>query len=150
MIIKMVFYSLFIIVYHVLLIALPVNYFLIGLKIPFLMDLFPWLFYPFLLFSPILTVLLSIRSTPSNIRHFAWIFPISVSLIGYTPVIGFYFFISSLTNIRDCCLMLFFPIILGLISFWGSRFLKSSRFPLGSVKSRQKSVIGHSEQRGVK
>ena len=127
MIIKIIFYSFLIFVYHLLLLVLPLNFFLIGLKIPFIIKFFPWLFYPFLLFSPILTVLLAIRSTPTGIKRFDWIYPIAVSVFGYSPIVGSYFLISSLNNSRDYWLVALFPILIGLIAFWGSRFLTSSK-----------------------
>ncbi len=130
MIIKIIKNSFLIFTYHILLIALPINFFLIGLKVPLFIDLLPWIFYPFLFFSPILTVLLSIHSTPANKQPFGWIFPIVVSFVGYTPIILSFFFITSLTNIRDCILILSFPILIGLVAFWGSRLLTLSRHSL--------------------
>lgn len=127
MIIKIVFYSFLIFVYHLLLLVLPLNFFLIGLKIPFIIEFFPWLFYPFLIFSPILTVLLSIHSTPPGVERFGWIYPVTVSVLGYSPIVGSYFLISSLNNIRDYSLLVFFPVLIGLFAFWGSRFLPSSK-----------------------
>lgn len=110
-------------VYHVLLVLSPVNLFLISLKVPMILNVFPWLFYPLLFFSPVITVLLALRSTPSHHHPFRWIFPIAVSLIGYTPVIVSYFFFTLLSNIRNCLLVFLFPILIGLLSFWGSRLL---------------------------
>ncbi len=124
---KIVLYSFSIFVYHLFLLALPINIFLVGLRVPFLIEVFPWLFSPFLIFSPILTVLLTLRSTPTGNQQFDWIFPVTVSLIGYSPLICFYFFIAALNNIRNYSLVLFFPIILGLLAFWASQFLMSSQ-----------------------
>ncbi len=127
MIMKIVFRSFLIFFYHLLLLILPLNFFLMGLKITFIIEFFPWLFYPLLIFSPILTILLSIQSTPSNHKCFDWLFPVAVSLLGYSPIIGFYFFISSLNNLSDYSLVVLFPILIGLLAFWGSRFLALSK-----------------------
>lgn len=112
--------SFIVFIYHLLLILLPINLFLIGLKAPWILNLFPWLFYLMLIISPILTVLFSFRSTPSYNHPFGWIFPITVSMIGYTPLIVAYFFFTSLSNFRDCLLIFMFPILIGLLSFLGS------------------------------
>lgn len=119
--------NLFIIfIYHLLLILLPLNFFLIALKFPHILNLFPWLFYPLLIFSPVLTVLFTLRSTPSSNHKSNWIFPIAVSLIGYTPLIISYFLLNSLSNIRHCFLVFLFPIIIGLLSYGGSCLLHLS------------------------
>lgn len=114
---------LIVFIYHLFLIFSPVNIFLIGLKIPWVLNLFPWLFYFLLVLSPILTVLLALRSTPSYQHPLGWIFPIAVSMIGYTPLIVAYFFFSSLSNFRDCLLIFTFPILIGLLSFLSSSLL---------------------------
>lgn len=124
---KIILYSFLIFVYHLFLLVLPFNIFLIGLKIPFIIEVFPWLFYPFLIFSPVLTILLSIRTTPSGNQQFGWIFPVTVSWIGYFPIFFCYFSISALNNIRNYSLVAFFPIIIGLVAFWGSRIIGSSQ-----------------------
>jgi hypothetical protein len=114
---------LFVFSYHLFLILLPINLFLIGLKVPWILNLSPRLFYLFLILSPILTVLLALRSTPSYNHPFVWIFPIAVSMIGYTPLIAAYFFFTSLSNFRDCLLIFTFPILIGLLSFLSSNLL---------------------------
>lgn len=122
---------IFVFIYHLFLIFLPVNLFLIGLKAPWILYLFPWLFYPLLILSPILTTLFALRSTPSYNHPFGWIFPIAVSVIGYTPLIVAYFFFTSLSNFRDCLLIFTFPILIGLLSFLSScllNFLHASNF----------------------
>ena len=127
MIKRIIFYSCFIFFYHLLLLVLPINFFLISLRIPFMLHAFPWLFYPFLISSPILTLLFAFRATPANSGRFGWIFPVAISLIGCSPLISYYFLIASLSNIRNYALVFSFPIALGLIAFSGSRFLKFSR-----------------------
>lgn len=87
------------------------------------MNCFPSLFQTLLIFSPILAILLSLRSTPSKDQPLGWIFPILVSIIGYTPLIVFYFFITSQIIIRDCIIVLFFPILIGSLAFLGARLL---------------------------
>lgn len=125
---KIIFYPCFIFVYHLLLLVLPLNFFLIGLKAPLLIQVFPLLFYPFLIFSPILTLLLASRATPAKKEPLSWIFPIAISLIGYSPLIIFYFLIASLNNILDYALILSFPIIIGLVAFGFARFSPRSSF----------------------
>lgn len=128
MINRIIRYSFFLLVYHLLLLVLPINYFLIGLRIPLIIQIFPWLFLPLIIVSPILTLLLAIRSIPSKKAHLRWVFPVAVSLIGYSPIIGFYFSLSSLTSLRDYSLLIFFPVLIGLIAFWGSHYLPSLRW----------------------
>lgn len=124
---KIIFYPCLIFLYHLLLLVLPLNFFLIGLKVPLLIIVFPWLCYPFLIISPILTLSLAFRATPARREPLDWIFPIAVSLIGYSPLIIFYFLVASLNNIRDYALALSFPVIIGLIAFGGARFPKLTR-----------------------
>lgn len=128
MINKIIFYPCLIFVYHLLLLVLPLNFFLIGLKVPLMIQVFPWLFFPFLIFSPILTLLLAFRATPAKSEPIGWVFPIAVSLFGYSPLIIFYFLVASLNNIRDYVLILSFPIIIGLIAFGFVRFSSRSSF----------------------
>lgn len=123
MIIRIVKNLLVIFIYHLLLILLPINFFLIALKTPLILNLFPWCFYPLLILSPVLTVIFALRSTPSFNHQFNWIYPITVSLIGYTPLIIFYFSFTSLSNIRDCLLVFSFPLIIGLLSYGGAWLL---------------------------
>ena len=124
MINKIILYPCSIFIYHLALLVLPINLFLIGLRIPLIIQIFPWSFYPFLILSPILTLLLAMRATPANGHRFAWIFPVAVSLIGYSPLIAFYYLIASLNNLRDYASVLAFPIIIGLTAFGASRFLR--------------------------
>jgi len=121
---RTIIYSFFIFAYHLLLLVFPLNFFLIGLKVPLIIPAFPWLFYPLLIFSPVLTLLLAIRSTPPCNQHFAWVFPILLSLIGYAPLIGSYILVSSFIDFRTYLLVVLFPVLIGLLAFWGSHFLK--------------------------
>lgn len=125
MINKIILYPCFIFVYHLALLVLPINLFLIGLRIPLIIQVFPWLFCPFLILSPILTLLLAFRATPANYHWFTWIFPVAVSLIGYSPLIVFYYLIASFNNLLDYVMVLVFPIIIGLAAFGGSCFFET-------------------------
>lgn len=124
MINKIILYPCFIFAYHLALLVLPINLFLIGLRFPMITQVFPWIFYPFVILSPILTLLLALRATPVNSRCFAWIFPVAVCLIGYSPLILFYYLIASLNNLRDYASVLAFPVFIGLTAFGGSCFLR--------------------------
>lgn len=125
MINKIILYPCVIFVYHLALLVLPINLFLIGLRIPLIIQVFPWLFTPFLILSPVLTFLLALRATPAKSHRFAWIFPVAVSLIGYSPLIVFYFLIAN--NLRDYALVLSFPTVIGLAAFRGSCFLRHNK-----------------------
>lgn len=120
---KIIRCSFLVFVYHLLLIFFPINFFLITIKAPLIMNLFPSLLYTLLVFSPVLTILLSLRSMPSKDQPLGWIFPILVSMVGYIPLIISYFFIASQIIIEDCILILVFPILIGLLSVLGFKLL---------------------------
>lgn len=149
---RILLYSLLLFFYHLFLLVLPVNLFVIGLKIPAFMSLTPWIFYPFLFFSPVLSIYLAARSCPSDLKRFDWAFPVLVVLIGYLPFTVSYFLTASPINVPDYLLFFFVPVLIGLLPFWGLCFFGSSRLRrLFSVsKLRQKSPSGHSGHRGVK
>ena len=119
---QIIIYSSFIFLYHLLLLVFPLNFFLISLKIPFIIPAFPWLFYPFLIFSPVLTLLLAIKSTPLSNPRLSWLFPVALSLIGYIPLSGPYLLISSFIDLRNSILVVLFPVLIGLTAFWGAHF----------------------------
>jgi len=127
---------LIVFIYHSLLIVLPINFFLIALKAPFILNIIPWFFYSLLVLSPVLTVIFAFRSTPSFNHQFNWIFPITFSLIGYAPLIISYFSFTSLSSIRDCLLVFLFPISIGLLSYSGAWLLNLSHLHSISNKSK--------------
>ncbi len=104
--------------YNLLLLIIPILLFLtfIQWSTPLSLHFLPWIYYPFLLISPILSVTMGTIMIKDGFNLMTSCIPIISIFIGYLPLFAFYRFVNSLWSPADYLLMLGIPIVLGLIS----------------------------------
>jgi hypothetical protein len=114
---KILFYSFIIFSYNILLLVLPLLLFLVSLSFanPALLNILPWIYCPFVLLSPLLTISLGYLLVYNKLNFLSWPIPIIISLIGYSPFLGLYRSLSSSGNPMDYLLLIGLPVILGLL-----------------------------------
>lgn len=115
---KMIICTFIIFIYNLLLLMLPVLLFLTWIQwsTPLSFDILPWIYYLFLLISPILSVTMGTIMIKDCFNLMTGCVPIISMFIGYLPLFAFYRLVNSLWAPADCLLMLGIPIVLGLIS----------------------------------
>jgi hypothetical protein len=115
---KFISYSFIIFSYNILLLILPIIFFLIsiGYSKPLFLDILPWIYCPFLLFSPLLLFSLGFQYFKHSNPPWCWTVPTIMSLIGYSPFIVVYLSFSSLWDLYDFLFLLGLPILLGLVT----------------------------------
>jgi hypothetical protein len=115
---KFITYSFIIFSYNILLLILPIIFFLIsiGYSNPFFLGILPWIYCPFLLFSPLLLFSLGFQYFKTSSTPWCWGVPIIMSLIGSSPFIVIYLLFNSLWDPRDFLFLLGLPILFGLFT----------------------------------
>lgn len=103
--------------YNVLLLILPIMLFLMFVKWsnPSSLHFLPWIYCPFLLISPILSIVMGYTMIKDRLNLMNALIPIASTLIGYLPLFVFYRFINSLWMPADYFFLLGIPLLLGLI-----------------------------------
>ncbi len=115
---KMIICTFIIFIYNLLLLILPVLLFLTWIQwsTPLSFHILPWIYYLFLLISPILSVTMGTMMIKDCFNLMTGCVPIISMFIGYLPLFAFYRLVNSLWTPADCLLLLGIPIVLGLIS----------------------------------
>ncbi|HBF37438.1 MAG TPA: hypothetical protein DDW50_08975 [Firmicutes bacterium] len=116
---RKIFVCTFIIfIYNILLLILPVLIFLalVQWSTPSSIHFLPWIYCPFLLISPILSIVLGVMMIKGRINLFNALLPIITILIGYLPFYGLYRYINSVWIPTDYLFLLGLPILFGLIA----------------------------------
>ncbi len=115
---KIVICTFIIFIYNLLLLILPVLFFLTWIQwsTPLSFHILPWIYYLFLLISPILSITMGTMMIKDGFSLVRGCVPIISMFIGYLPLFAFYRLVNSLWAPGDCLLMLGIPIVLGLIS----------------------------------
>jgi hypothetical protein len=107
---------LIIITYHLTVLLIPLIVFLIGLSIPgvSLLNTFHWLYWLYIILSPILILILSYRIASRQANR-PWI-AVCTAFIGFSPIWLSYLSFAAPWNPRDLAIVLFSPVLLGLIA----------------------------------
>lgn len=115
---KIIICTFIIFTYNLLLLILPVLLFLTWIQwsTPLSFHFLPWIYYLFLLISPILSVAMGMMMIKDCVHWMTGCLPIISMFIGYLPLFAFYRLVNSLWTLADCLLLLGIPIVLGLIS----------------------------------
>ena len=115
---KILVCTFIIFLYNLLLLILPVLIFLVFVKWanPFSIHILPWIYYPFLFISPVLSIVLGFTMIKDKINSFTALIPVIAILVGYLPFYGLYRLINSVWIPTDYLLMLGLPILFGLIA----------------------------------
>jgi hypothetical protein len=113
---QVIFYALIIITFHLTVLLIPLLVFLIGLSLPgvSLLHTFRWIYWPYIISSPILIFVLSYRIASRHANH-PWI-AICTAFVGFSPIWLSYLSFASPWNPRDLAIVLFSPILLGFIA----------------------------------
>jgi hypothetical protein len=101
--------------------------FLISLSLPgvSIFDTFRWFYFPLLLFSPILILILCYRIARRQTQK-PWI-AIFIAFIGFSPIWLAYLSLTNPWNWRDLGIVLLSPIFLGLIAIALAKY--THKFP---------------------
>jgi hypothetical protein len=113
---QVILYALIIITFHLTVLLIPLIVFLIGLSLPgvSLLNTFYWFYWPYIISSPILILVLCYRIADRQTTR-PWI-AICTAFIGFSPIWLSYLSFTTTWNPRDLAIVLFSPILLGLIA----------------------------------
>lgn len=113
---QVILYTLIIITFHLTVLLIPLMVFLIGLSLPkvLFLNTFQWLYWPYIISSPILILVLSYRIAVRQTSR-PWI-AICIAFIGFSPIWLSYLSFATPWNPRDLAIVLFSPILLGFIA----------------------------------
>jgi hypothetical protein len=115
---KTLIFSFIILSYNILLLIIPLLIFLASLNSTpqALVNTILFIYSPFVLLSPFLTIVLGYHAAKVNVTPIGWLIPIIISLIGFSPFIFLFFLLSSLWSPFDYLLVIALPILLGLLT----------------------------------
>ncbi len=113
---KSILYTLLILTFNLTLLIIPLLVFLISLSVPgvSIFNTFRWFYFPLLLFSPVLILVLCYRLARRR-AHNSWI-AVLIAFIGFSPIWAAYLSLTTLWNWRDLGIVLLSPVILSLIA----------------------------------
>jgi hypothetical protein len=114
----MVTFVFIILSYNILLLIIPLLIFLASLNLSneTLVAIMFWIYGPFILLSPILTIVLGYHVAKDEVTPLGWLTPIFISFIGFSPFLLLYLLLSSLWSPLDYLLIVSLPILLGIIA----------------------------------
>ncbi len=113
---RVLFYTLIMIAFNLTILIIPLLAFLISLSLPGLaiFNTFRWIYFPIFLFSPILLLTLCYR-IGCLMNQKVWVALIP-AFIGSSPIWLAYLSFVTPWNLKDLGVVLFCPIVLGLIA----------------------------------
>lgn len=115
---KILLFTFIIFSYNILLLILPLLIFITSLSFAnqILLNIIPWIYSPFVLLSPLLTIGLGYLVIRDRLNPFSWPIPIIISLISSSPFLWLYCLFSSLGNPIDYFLLIGLPVLFGLLA----------------------------------
>jgi hypothetical protein len=124
---KILLYTLLILTFNLTILIIPLLVFLISLSVPgvSIFDTFRWFYFPMILFSPILILILCYRIARRQIQR-PWI-AMFIAFIGFSPIWLAYMFLTSPWNWRDLGIVLLSPLFLSFIAIALAKY--NNKFP---------------------
>jgi hypothetical protein len=115
---KIFLFTLTVFLYNFFLLVLPILIFIISLSFTGkgLLNIFPWIYSPFVLISPILSIILGYLVIKDNLNLFTGTVPIIMALIGNMPFLCIYYLFNPFFSLLDLFLLIGLPILFGILS----------------------------------